>query len=90
MGDVPDGQTSDPQHLGGAVHADGGEVLAEGRVADLGVGALELPAARGDPPRDVVQAQIGRELALDDGRGLLEERCAMPNCRWTLHGEVDF
>jgi hypothetical protein len=60
-------------------------VLAERRVADLGVGALELAAAGGYPPRDVVEAEIGGELGLDDRGGLLEEARAMSDCGGALH-----
>src|SRR4051794_25407009 len=55
MGDVPHGQAADAQQLGGALHPDGGQVLTEGRLTDLRVGALKLTARRGDAPRDVVQ-----------------------------------
>ena len=42
MGDLADRQPTGGEHLGRALHAHRGEVLAEGRAADLGVGALEL------------------------------------------------
>src|SRR3954453_841586 len=42
----------------GLLHAHPGEGPAEGRVAHLGVGALELPARGGHAPGDVVEGEI--------------------------------
>ena len=53
-----------------------GQVVAEGRVADLGVGALQLAARGGDAAGDVVEREVGGVLLLDDRDGVLEEaRC---------------
>ncbi len=56
--DLADGQPAARQELARALHAHGGEVLAERRVPDLRVGALQLPARGGDAPRDVVERQV--------------------------------
>src|SRR5919206_474944 len=69
----------------GALHAHGGQVLAEGGAADLGVCALELAARGGDAPGDVVQRQLGGVLRVDDGRGVLVEARAVANGGLTLH-----
>src|SRR5215218_7672829 len=45
--DLADGEAAAGEELRGALHPHAREVLAEGRVADLGVGALELAARRG-------------------------------------------
>ena len=64
------------QHLGGLLHAHAGQVVAERGLADLGVGALELAARRGDAAGDVVEREVGGVLAIDDLRGLVEQaRC---------------
>ena len=55
VGDLAHGHAAAGEQLGGAVHADAGQVLAEGGVADLGVGALELAARGGDAAGDVVE-----------------------------------
>ena len=62
-----------------------GEVLAEGRLADLGVGALQLAARGGDAAGDVVERQVGGVLGLDDGDGVLEEARAVADGGWSLH-----
>jgi hypothetical protein len=85
VGDLADGRAAAAEHVGGALHAHRGEVLAERRVADLRVGALELTAARGDPSGDVVEAQVGGELGLDDRGRLLEEARTVADCGGALH-----
>ena len=50
--DLAHGHAGAGEQLGGAVHPDARELLAERRVADLGVGALELAPRRGDAARD--------------------------------------
>src|SRR5215213_4641775 len=52
--DLAHGHATAREQLGGAVHPHLRQVLAERRVADLGVGTLELPPRRRDPARDVV------------------------------------
>src|SRR4051794_4861481 len=71
--DLAHGQAAPRQQLGRALHPDTGEVLAERRVADLGVRALELAARGGDAARDVVEGQVRAVLGLDDLDGILEE-----------------
>src|SRR3954453_12794051 len=73
-GDLADGQALVGEQTGGALHAHPGEVLAEGRVADLRVGALQLTARRGDATRDDVDRELRRVLLVDDRDGVLEER----------------
>ncbi len=63
------------------------EVLAEGRVADLGVGALQLASRGRDAARDVVERQVGAVLGLDDGYRVTEEARAMTDRGWALNGE---
>jgi hypothetical protein len=53
------------------VHPHPREVLAEGRVADLGEHALDLAARRRDAARDLVELEIGGVLVSDDPRRLL-------------------
>ncbi len=72
--DLADGQAALAEHAGGAVHAHTGQMFAERGVADLGVGALELAARRGDPAGDVVEGELGGVLLFDDGDRVLEER----------------
>ena len=60
-------------------------MLAERRVADLGVGTLELAPRGGDAACDVVQAQLVGVLDGDDGRGVLVEAGAVADGGWTLH-----
>ena len=62
VGDLADRQPARGEQLGGALHAHRGQVLAERRVADLRVGALELAARRGDAAGDVVERQVGGVL----------------------------
>ena len=50
-----------------------GEVVAERRAPDLGVGALELPSRGRHATGDVVERELGGVLALDDRVRLLEE-----------------
>ena len=52
-------QAAGGEQLGGAVHAHRGQVLAERRVADLGVRALELAARGRDAAGDVVEREVG-------------------------------
>jgi hypothetical protein len=85
VGHVAHGRASASEHVGGAFHAHGRQVLAKGRVADLGVRALQLAAAGGHAASDVVEAEIGGELHLDDRGGLLEEARAMSDCGGALH-----
>src|SRR3954447_6087712 len=85
-GDLPDGQRVVVQQLGGLLHPDAGEVLAEGRVADLGVRALQLAAGGGDAPGDVVEGQVGPELLLDDGGRVFVQAGAKADRRWSLRG----
>src|SRR3954471_17123336 len=74
VGDLADGERPGGEHLGGLLHPDLGQVVAERGLADLRVGALELTAGRGHAAGDVVQGERGRELAVDDLRGLVEQR----------------
>src|SRR3954454_10160076 len=83
-GDLADGQRVVVQEEGGLLHADGREVLAEGRPSDLGVGALQLAARGGDAAGDVVEGEIGAELLLDDGGRVLEEAGAEADRRGSL------
>jgi hypothetical protein len=55
VGDLADGQRSRLEQLGGPLHADLGQVVAERGLADLGVRTLELAARRRDTPCDVVE-----------------------------------
>jgi hypothetical protein len=87
-GHLAHGERPRGQELGRVAHADPGQVLAERRVADLGVGALELPARRGDAARDVVEREVGREVLLDDRDGLLEEAGPMADRRGALRGHI--
>ena len=70
LGDLADGQAARRSSSAARSIRTRGEVLAERRVADLGVGALELAARGRDAPRDVVERQIGAVLGLDDRDGI--------------------
>src|SRR3954452_25339913 len=85
VGDLPHGQPARAEHLGGAAHPDGGQVVAERRVADLGVGALQLAARRRDAAGDVVEREVGGVLGLDDRGGVLEEARAVADGGRSVH-----
>jgi hypothetical protein len=87
MGDLADRQPACRQQLGRALHPHRGEVLAERGVADLGVGALQLAARRGNAPGDVVERQIVAVLGLHDRDGIAEEARAMTNRGRSLNRE---
>src|SRR4051794_13114631 len=86
VGHVADGEAPDPQQLGGAVHAHGGQVLTEGGLADLAVGALQLASRGGHATGDVVERQVGGVLVLDDGDRVLEEAGPQADGGWSVHG----
>src|SRR4051812_32607433 len=71
---VPDGQAAFAQELERALHPHLGHVGAEARRARLGERPLELAARGREAPRHVVQLDLVRVFALDDLRGLVEER----------------
>jgi CBS domain-containing protein len=77
------GQGGVLQELGGAGHAHPLQVRPEGRVARLGEGALELPARRGQPLRDLVEGEILAVLALHYLGRLQEELAAAIDRRGT-------
>src|SRR3954469_24946078 len=83
--DLAHGQRPRREHLGRAVHAHGGEVLAEGRPADLAVRALELAPRGGDAAGDVVERDLSRVLGLDDRDGVLEEAGPVADGGGPLH-----
>ena len=64
-----------------------GEVLAERRVADLGVRALQLAARGRDAARDVVEREVGAVLGLDDGDRVPKEARAVADRGGALNGE---
>src|ERR687897_590679 len=64
------------------------EVPAEGRVPDLGVGALQLAARGGDAAGDVVQGELGRVLALHDRGRILEQARSEGDGGGSLRGHV--
>ena len=76
MRDLANGERAGGEHLGGFLHPDARQVVAEGGLADLGVRPLELTAGGRDAAGDVVEREIGRVLAIDDLSGLLEQRGA--------------
>src|SRR4051794_34278186 len=86
--DLAHGQATPRQQLGRALHPDAGEMLAERRAADLGVGALELTARGGDAARDVVEGQVRGVLGLDDLDGILEEARPVADCVRALDGHA--
>src|SRR5215213_8626633 len=88
MGDLAHREPAHAEHLGGPIHPHRGQVLAERRVADLRIRALQLTPAGRHAPRDVVEAEVRCELALDDRRGLLEEARAMTDGGRALHWSV--
>src|SRR5947209_8276794 len=65
-GDVADGDAAAAEELACATHAHPREVRPEAGAADLGEGALQLPAGGGDAVRDLVELERGRVLPLDD------------------------
>src|SRR5438552_535060 len=81
---LADGQPAPAQHLGGSLHPHRREVLPEGRVADLAEGALELAAGGRHPSRDVVERELGGELARHDRGGVLVEAGPEAYCCWSL------
>src|SRR5438067_10567775 len=83
---LADGQPAPAQHLGGSLHPHRREVLPEGRVADLAEGALELATGGRHPSRDVVERELGGELARHDRGGVLVEAGPEAYCCWSLHG----
>src|SRR3954447_21394563 len=87
-GDVADGQRAGRQEVGGAVHAHAGEMLAERRVPDLAVGALELAPRGRHAPRDVVEGEIGAVFLRDDRGGVVEEAGAELDRLISLHSSV--
>ena len=54
-------------------------MVAERRLADLGVRTLQLAPRRRDAAGDVVEREIGGVLTIDDLSGLLEQRGAQAN-----------
>jgi hypothetical protein len=86
VGDLADGEAADRQQLGGPLHADAGQVVAEGRAADLGVRALQLAARGRHAARDVVEGELGLILGLDDLHGVLEEARAVADRAGALDG----
>ena len=86
--DLAHGQAAGGQQLGGLLHPDAREVVAEGGLPDLGVGALQLAAGGRDPARDLVEREVAAVLLVDDLRGLLEQaRAESDRCR-SLRGHV--
>jgi hypothetical protein len=79
VGHLADREAPADEHVGRPLHAHAGQMVAERGVADLGVGALELAAGRGDAARDVVERELGGELVLDDGDRILVQAGAMPD-----------
>ena len=73
VGDLAHGQAPARQQLGGPLHAHLRQVLAERRVADLGVGALQLAARGRDAAGDVVEGEVARVVLLDDRDGVVEQ-----------------
>ena len=60
LGDLADGQDPARQQVGRRVHANAGQMRAERRVADLGVGALQLAPRGRDAAGDVVERKVAR------------------------------
>ncbi len=80
MGDFTHGHAPREEKFGGAVHADGRQMLPKRRMADLVVGALELAAGRGDAVGDVIERKLGRVFGLDDRDSVLEQEGAVADC----------
>ncbi len=72
------------EELCGAVHAHRREVLTEGRLTDLGVGALQLASRGRHAARDVVEREVGAVLGLDDGYRVAKQARAMADRGGTL------
>src|SRR6185436_11391157 len=88
--DLAHGQAAAGEQLRRLLHPDPREVVAEGGLTDLGVGALQLAPRGGDPAGDVVEREVAAVLLVDDLRGLLEEaRAKSDRCR-SLRGHVGF
>src|SRR3954469_5886615 len=85
VGDLAHGQAAPAEHLGGALHPDRREVVAERRAPDLGVRALELAARGRDAARDVVEREVRGVLGLDDGGGVLVEAGAVTDGGRAVH-----
>ena len=85
--DLADGEAAGGQELRRALHANRREVLAERRVADLGVRALKLASRRRDASSDVVERQVGAVLGLDDGYGITKQARAVANRGGSLNGD---
>jgi hypothetical protein len=81
VGDLAHGDPAAGEQLGRPVHADPGQVVAERRVADLGVRALELAAGGRHATGDVVERQLAGVFAVDDGdRVGIETRAELDGC----------
>src|SRR3954465_7884597 len=85
VGDLADRQPVRGEHLGGALHAHGGQVLPEGRPADLRIGTLQLASRRRHAAGDVVEGEVARELVLHDRVRVPHQDGAVMDGRGSLH-----
>ncbi len=85
VGHLAHGQAPCGEHLGRALHAHRGEVVAERRVPDLGVRALQLAARGRDAARDVVEGEVRGVLGLHDGGRVFVEAGAVANGGRAVH-----
>lgn len=88
MSDFSDGQPPRTEHVGRPLHPDASEVISESRVADLGKRSLELATRRGDATGDVVEGELGRELLVDDGNGVVVQARAVTDGCGSLSGHI--
>src|SRR3954452_7254331 len=82
--DPVDGRPVLAQELGGPHHADLLDVGAEGGLARLGEGTLELAPGGGHPPGHVVQGQVPRIFGPHDRCRVLEQLAAALDRRRAL------
>lgn len=87
VGDLADGEPASGEQLRRAFHADRRQMLAERRLPDLGVRALELASRGRHASSDVVEREVGAVLGLDDGYGITKEARAVADRGGSLNGE---
>ena len=88
LGDLTHGQAVRGEKGCGVLHANPGQMFAEGGASDLRVGALQLAARGGHAARDVIEAEIGAVFLLDDHHRLLEQARAMADRRGALRHDT--
>jgi len=87
-GDLANGWGAAGKQLGGTVHAHARQVLAEGRVADLGEHALDLTPRGRYAAGDLVELEVARVLVVNNPRRFLIQAPSQGFCGGALKGHV--